>query len=70
MFWNQVERERELVGMFLNKEKKKIKEGGGGEQKQDTGHECGGEKQEKKEMKRIDENEMKEKKHNIKNKKS
>ena len=48
-------------------EKKKIKEGGD----RDCGHVCGGEKKEKKkEMKRMDESEMKERKNNIKNKKS
>ena len=47
----------------------KIKVGGAGGQRQDTGHVCGREKQEKK-MKRMDENEMKERKNNIKNKKS
>ena len=55
--------------MFLNEGEKENKRRVG-DKRQDTGHECGGEKQEKKEMKRIDENEMKEKKHNIKNKKS
>ena len=52
------------------REKKKIKEGGGDRDR--TLDTYGGEKQEEKkrkiEMKRMDENEMKERKNNIKNK--
>ena len=83
MFWNQVkkkkrkekERERagekkrewEHVGMFLNEGEKENKRRGD----RDSGHVSGGEKKEKKkEMKRMDESEMKERKNNIKNKKS
>ena len=53
--------------MFLNEEEKQNKRRGD----RDSGHVSGGEKKEKKkEMKRMDESEMKERKNNIKNKKS
>ena len=48
------------------REKMKIKEGGGDRDK--TLDMCVEEKNKKKEMKRMDENEMKERKNNIKNK--
>ena len=54
--------------MFLNEKEKQNKRRGD----RDSGHVSGGEKKEKKkkEMKRMDESEMKERKNNIKNKKS
>ena len=75
MFWNQVKKEKEkrkekrelekkkreweLAGMFLNEGEKENKR-----------HGCGGEKQEKKKWYIWMKNELKERKNNIKNKKS